>query len=473
MKSFLFCGLWVCLIAATGDQPVQAQKTVGSISRFHRKPSADWYFRDLATDSIPGISLYKAYQLLAGRTAQPVVVAVIDNGVDITHEDLQAVIWTNPNEVPDNGIDDDGNGYIDDVHGWNFRGAKNGTTVEHEQAEVTHVYSRWKDEFDQVDTTQLEANQKKKWQLYKKAKEAYEAAVSKMTDTTALRTAYNLHYNSSLLIGDDPANLTQQNYGSPFFRLTPNLTHGTHVAGIIGAQRGNQLGTNGIADHVRIMPILATTALGDERDKDVANAIRYAVRNGAKVINLSFSKPFSPDKPVVDAAIQYAETKGVLIFHAAGNDGQNDDSSTHYPIARYVTGQKAENFITVGWTKPFYDERLVAYYSNYGAQTVDLFSPGSDILSTLPGNQYGEKSGTSMATPVASGVAALLWSYFPSLTANQLKHILLTSTSKPALLVTQPGSKRKVSFRDLSVSGGILNAYQAVLLTLALEKASK
>ncbi|OJW72860.1 MAG: hypothetical protein BGO59_08570 [Spirosoma sp. 48-14] len=461
------------MILVTEGKAIQAQTIQRGNSRSSRHYPNDWYMRDLADDSIPGISLYKAYQLLAGRKSQPVIVAVIDNGVDITHEDLKQVIWTNTVEIPGNGKDDDHNGYIDDIHGWNFRGAKDGSTVEHEQAEITHIYSLWKTKYDQVDSSLLRADQKREWRIYQKAKAAYLEAIKGRTDTANLAYTYNLQYNSSLRIGDDPGNLTQKHYGSPLFNLTPNLTHGTHVAGIIAAQRNNQIGIRGITDNVLIMPILATTGRGDERDKDVANAIRYAVRNGAKVINLSFSKPFSPFKQVVDVAIQYAETHGVLIFHAAGNDGSNNDTANHYPIAQYNNGQKASNFITVGWTKPFYDERLVAYYSNYGAHTVDLFAPGSDIVSTLPGNQYGEKSGTSMATPVVSGVAALLWSYFPSLTSAQIKDILLTSTSKPNLEVNQPGSKQKVPFSTLSITGGIVNAYSAVKMALALEKAAK
>ncbi|GAB4038485.1 S8 family peptidase [Spirosoma gilvum] len=473
MKPSIFYGFCLVLLIGTGVEIVQAQTTFPTSSRSIRKYPSDWYFRDLADDSIPGISLDKAYRLLAGRKSKPVIVAVIDNGVDITHEDLKQVIWTNTAEIPANGIDDDRNGYVDDVHGWNFRGAKNGSTVEHEQAEITHVYALWKTIYDQVDSTQLRGDQKREWRMYQQAKAAYLAATKQTTDTANLAFTYNLRYNSSLRIGDDPDNLTQHNYGSPLFNLTPNLTHGTHVAGIIAALRTNQIGMKGISDNVLIMPILATTALGDERDKDVANAIRYAVRNGAKVINLSFSKPFSPFKQVVDEAIQDAETNGVLIFHAAGNDGSDNDTTNHYPIAQYKNGQKAGNFITVGWTKPFYDERLVAYYSNYGALTVDLFAPGSDIVSTLPGNQYGEKSGTSMATPFVSGVAALLWSYFPSLTATQIKDILLRSTSKPALVVNKPGSKMKVAFHELSVTGGIVNAFNAVKMAFAIEKTKK
>jgi subtilisin family serine protease len=249
-------------------------------------------------------------------------------------------------------------------------------------------------------------------------------------------------------------------------KLTPWLSHGTHVAGIIAAERGNGVGVDGIADHVLIMPIVATTATGDERDKDVANAIRYAVANGARVINMSFSKTLSQYKSVVDDAIRYAEEKDVLIVHAAGNDGEDDDSWPHYPIADYETGGRARNVITVGWSRSKFDERLAHPFSDYGARTVDVFAPGSDIFSTVPDDKYGYKSASSMSAAMVTGVAALLLSYFPRLTAVQAKNIIMSSSFKPTIAVNKPGTKQKVSFRSLSVSGGIVNAHNAVLTAL-------
>ena len=253
-------------------------------------------------------------------------------------------------------------------------------------------------------------------------------------------------------------------------KLTPNLSHGTHVAGIIAAQRNNQKGVDGIADNVLIMPILATTASGDERDKDVANAIRYAVNNGAKVINMSFSKPFSPYKKVVDEAIQYAEKRNILIVHAAGNDGKDIDiaDNYHYPIAIYENGKKATNFITVGWSRSKFDYRLAHPYSDYGAKNVDLFAPGSDIFSTVLDNSYDFKSASSMSTPIVSGVAALLLSYFPTLSTAQVKDIILKSSFKPEIKVNKPGSKIEVPFLSLSVTGGIVNAYNAVKMAISI-----
>ena len=432
----------------------------------------DWLQSDVTNDSIAGISLYKAYELLRGRTSKQVIVAVIDNGVDIEHEDLKNKIWTNTKEIPGNGIDDDHNGYVDDVHGWNFRGTKDGTIIEDEHAAPTQFYLAWKNKYDSADTNLLNLNEKKEWSVYVKAKKEYFEKVNNTKDSAELKFAYNINFNSTKLIADDSSGSVNRFYGSPYIKLSPNLSHGTHVAGIIAAQRNNEIGIDGIADNVLIMPIVASTAVGDERDKDVANAIRYAVDNGAKIISMSFSKVFSPDKKNVDEAILYAAKKNVLIVHCAGNDGVNIDSADnyHYPIAIYLNGSKAGNFITVGWSRPLFNFRLAHPYSNYGKMNVDLFAPGSDIFSTIPNNGYDFKSGSSMSAPVVSGVAALLLSYFPSLSATQVREILLRTVFKPNQMVNRPQSKIPVPFSSLSVSGGIVNAYNAVKLAIAITK---
>jgi len=286
----------------------------------------DWFEKDPTADSIAGISLDRAYQLLKGRSSQTVIVAVIDNGVDILHEDLKNVIWTNKKEIPDNGIDDDNNGYIDDVHGWNFRGAKDGTIIENEQSSALQFYLKWHNRFEKADTTLFNSKDKKKFGIYLNARKYYLEKLNSK-DSGDILFANNINYNSSAGIANDSEYSDNKYYGSPYFKLSVNLSHGTHVAGIIAAERNNKLGVNGIADNVLIMPILATTAIGDERDKDVANAIYYAVNNGAKIINMSFSKLFSPDKNIVDKAVRYAEKKNVLIIHAAGNDGVDIDNT--------------------------------------------------------------------------------------------------------------------------------------------------
>ena len=513
------------------------------------QPPHNWPYLDPIVDSVAGISLYKAYDLLKGQPSVPVIVGVLDSGVDLTHEDLRDMIWVNPNEIPDNQSDDDKNGYTDDRNGWNFMGAPDGTTYEYDQPEITQTYLLLKSKYDDVNPAKLRPAEKRQYNTYQTAKKQYlqrykqdqqkriafadtvkfwqvasqiqtkipdsatsPAAIRQIdlgTDSVAMsiRTlladayssqygsfssylvlvrqnwerfrqiagggadiAYNPAYNARKAVGDDPANLTERQYGSPRMQIGESqqlAVHGSHVAGIIGAKRGNGRGIDGVADNVRIMPVSVVPANGDERDKDVANGIRYAVENGAKVINMSFGKRLSPFKEQVDAAIRFAEERDVLIVHAAGNNGENYDSLPAYPSARYENGQTAENVLVVGNSSWRMDENLPSRSSNYGVQTVDLFAPGTEILSTLPHNHYASFSGTSMASPMTAGVAALLRSYFPKLTAVQIKAILLKSAYKPDVQVRRPGrSAQKTAFKNLSRSGGLLNAYEAVKLAM-------
>ena len=513
------------------------------------QPPRNWPYLDPLTDSVAGISLYKAYELLKNRPSVPVIVGVLDSGVDIMQEDLRDVIWTNPNEIANNQTDDDKNGYVDDRNGWNFMGAKDGTTYEYDQPEITQTYLLLKNKYDAVDPATLRPEQKRQYNTYLSAKkqylQRYKTDLSKRTaltdtarfwrvaseisrklpDTTitqqqirqvdlgtdtvaiAVRTmlvdaylpqygsfrdysglvrknwgrfqqmaggtaniAYNPDYNARKAVGDDPANPTERYYGSPRMLLGQSqqlAAHGSHVAGIIGAKRGNGRGIDGVADNVRIMPVSVVPANGDERDKDIANGIRYAVENGAKVINMSFGKRLSPFKEQVDAAIRFAEVRDVLIVHAAGNNGENSDSLPAYPSARYENGQIAQNVLVVGNSTWRVSEGLPSRSSNYGIQTVDLFAPGTEILSTLPNNRYASFSGTSMASPMTAGVAALIRSYFPKLTAVQVKAILMKSTYKPDVTVRKPGrSGQRTAFKNLSRSGGLLNAYEAVKMAL-------
>lgn len=278
--------------------------------------------------------------------------------------------------------------------------------------------------------------------------------------------AFNPDYNPRTLVGDNPVNPNERYYGSPRMLIGQSqqlAVHGSHVAGIIAAKRNNGKGVDGVADNVQIMPVSVVPANGDERDKDVANGIRYAVENGAKVINMSFGKRLSPFKEQVDAAIRFAEEHDVLIVHAAGNNGENYDSIPAYPSARYENGKVAKNVLVVGNSTWRMNNGLPSRSSNYGTQTVDLFAPGTDILSTLPNDKYASFSGTSMAAPMTAGVAALLRSYFPKLTAVQVKEILIKSSYKPDLNVRKPGrTEQQILFKNLSRSGGLLNAYEAV-----------
>ena len=464
MKYIFELAAKLCLIVLISEN------TFGQVSA--KATAKDWLSLDPKTDSIAGISLYKAYTLLKERNSKTVIVAVIDNGFDLKHEDLKNVFWTNKQEIPGNGIDDDHNGYIDDIHGWNFRGATDGTIIENELAGATQIYLAWKSRFENKDSNSLSAIDKRDLLIYNRAKAEYLEKIKNTKDSIEINYSYNINYYSSSLIENDSETSTNHFYGSPYIKLPPGVNHGTYVSGIIAADRNNNIGTNGIADNVLIMPIVASTQVGDERDKDVANAIHYAVDNGARIINISFSKIYSTDKKLIDEAVQYAEKKRVLIIHCAGNDGVDIDSfyNYHYPMAIYNTGKKAGNFITVGWNRPLFDYRLAHPYSGYGKKNVDLFAPGSDIYTTAPNNEYDFRSGSSMSTPCVTGVAALLLSYFPQLTTQQVKTILMRSVFRPSQMVNKPGTKTQVPFNGLSESGGIVNAYNAVEMAIAMKK---
>ena len=505
----------------------RAQTTPAQIRR--------WQHLDQQADGVPGISADRAYrELLANRPATPVVVAVIDSGIDSTHVDLKPILWRKASEVAGNGLDDDQNGYVDDVRGWSFLGGKDGRNVGVETLEQTRIYGQYRTQFEGKQRKSLSNADKTKFDLYERAKASYEKdkktedeRLARITDASTanaalfarLKQALNvtrldsgllhtaagradlpeakalyafLHragyasdeeatkslaealnrsrervekslnpdYNPRAIVGDNVADLTESKYGNGDIQ-GPDASHGTHCAGIIGGVRGNGLGADGVAAAVRIMGVRSTPS-GDERDKDVANSIRYAVDNGAQIISMSFGKDFSPEKQVVDAAMQYAAQKGVLLVHAAGNSSDNTDETMHFPSPNYLNGKEIPNLITVGASSRFNTQDLAAGFSNYGRQTVDVFAPGVAIYSSTPRDTYATYSGTSMATPVVAGVAAVLKAYFPQLTAVQLKQIILKSAVPYHTQVLKPGTKTMVDFATLSRTGGIVNLYAAV-----------
>lgn len=515
----------------------------------------DWYLKDPETDSLQGVSAERAYAtLLKGKPSRTVVVAVIDSGVDIEHEDLKDNLWINEDEIAGNGQDDDKNGFVDDVHGWNFIGGKEGN-VDADTYEVTREYARLKPKYETVEEKDVNKKNRDEYKYWQEVKAKYErdskfskeqydqymeqynlytnafmtihycdsllqqtlgepvtksslANVPATNDTiefakqtlsrilesvegdvevsvflqelagyidqlkdgvhhyeTAVQYGYNPDFDSRKVVGDNPADLTEKNYGNNDVE-GPDARHGTHVAGIIAANRTNDIGVKGIADNVKIMSVRAVPN-GDERDKDVANAIRYAVDNGAHIINMSFGKGFSPHKEIVDKAVKYAESKGVLLIHAAGNDGDNLDEESNFPNKSYAGGGQAGSWLEIGASAWGADENFVGSFSNYGKKSVDLFAPGVQIYSTTPNDTYENLQGTSMAAPATSGVAAILMSYFPHLKAEHVKDILRQSTRKfDGLKVTKPGTKDEVPFEQLSSSGGMVNAYHAVKLAL-------
>ncbi len=509
--------------------------------------AAQWYLRDPQQDKTPGVGATRTYaELLKGRVPTAVVVAVIDSGIDTAHVDLKPVLWRNPREIPGNGIDDDKNGYIDDVHGWNFLGGKDGRNISVETLEVTRVVAKLAPRFQGKTSAQVKAADKADYATYLRAKKAYDAKRQELTeqvqqidqmsgpmtqifsmlksqlgveriDTALMRQmvakspqmapiyqfmkesgaadtdafvaeltngtkelrdqleyGLNTKFNARAdIVKDNPDDVTQRYYGNADV-TGPDALHGTHVAGIIAAVRDNNLGVQGIAGApVRVMSV-RTVPNGDERDKDVANAIRYAVDNGAQIINMSFGKEFSPQRAAVEAAYKYAEAKGVLLVHAAGNEDDNLDVVPHYPAAFYLNGAVPNNLLTVGASGPTDDENLPANFSNYSKRQVDVFAPGVGIYSTLPGSKYGPESGTSMAAPVTAGVAAVLKSYFPSLTAADLKRIIRQSAQVHHTQVLVPGGDgKKADFATLSATGGIVDLYAAVQLALQQEAAKK
>ena len=537
MKKYLLHVLF-CLCVAFPSLAQQANKEIPT----------DWFLRDPEQDSLQGVSAERVYQtLLKEQPSKTVIVAVIDSGVDIDHEDLKSVIWINEKEIADNGIDDDKNGYVDDVHGWNFIGGKNGN-VEADSYELTREFIRLNKKFASIDTNKITRKQKSEYLNFMKIKTKYLALKAKneqqyklystlysnlsqsvdtlkailKTDTlnaeqvknfqtsdvtllfakgfvlnifrdlgddanveqyvagvkegvdyygVIVKYGYNQNYDSRKIVGDHYENPYELGYGNNDVK-GPDPSHGTHVAGIIAADRKNNIGIKGIADNVKIMVIRAVPN-GDERDKDIANSIIYAVNNGAKIINMSFGKSFSPEKEAVDKAVSYAEQKGVLLIHAAGNESDNIDIDKNFPTKIYLNGKEAKNWIEVGASAWGANEEFVGSFSNYGKKSVSLFAPGVDVYSTVPGNKYKNESGTSMASPITVGVAALLLSYFPELSALQLKNILLKSTRKfDNLKVIKPGSKEEILFSDLSISGGLINAYEAVKMTKSMTRAS-
>lgn len=503
----------------------------------------DWFLKDPEQDSLQGVSAERTYlTLLKDQPSKSVLVAVIDSGIDTDHEDLKSIIWVNEKEIPNNGIDDDKNGYVDDVNGWNFIGGKTGN-VDADTYELTREYIRLNKKFDRVDSVKARKKQKNEYASYQKIKDKYQklkikneqqyklystlynysrasvdslkkhfktdklnaeavrgivstepailfrkSVVSGIYKTQGdsadvddylnqikegvdyfgviVKYGYNADFDSRKIVGDTYSNLFERGYGNNDVK-GPDPTHGTHVAGIIAADRKNAIGIKGIADNVKIMAVRAVPN-GDERDKDVANAIIYAVDNGAKIINMSFGKSFSPEKEVVDKAVKYAEQKGVLLIHAAGNDGDDIDKEKNFPTKKYLNGKEAKNWIEVGASAWGSNEDFVGSFSNYGKKSVSLFAPGVQIYSTTPGNTYKNEDGTSMASPATTGVAALLMSYFPNLTAIDVKEILEKSTRKfDNLKVQKPGSKELVPFSELSASGGLVNAYEAVKMAKA------
>lgn len=499
----------------------------------------EWPTYDLSRDTVPGMSVTRAYsEIIKNNKGQKVIVAVIDSGIDIEHEDLKNIIWNNPNEIAGNNIDDDKNGYVDDIHGWNFLG-----DIVAENMEYVRIIRKLGPKYDGKTEASISAADREEFAMFQKAKAEYEkdsqealanksqyeqilsqvtpahaamtkklgkedytkeelAAIANPSEAeqqqiAALTQMLNFgstvpkvikqlsggidyfggrldsHFNMTKdfrgVLGDNPEDITDKYYGNNDVDgpdpKKEDAKHGTHVAGIIAAQRNNGIGMDGVAGNVEIMVVRAVPD-GDEYDKDVALAIRYAVDNGAKVINTSFGKYYSTHPEWVWDAIKYASSKDVLIVNAAGNEGINLDTIQVYPNDQEGTeAEMGDTFITIGALNYKYGSEMVASFSNYGKSSVDVFSPGVKIWSTTPLNTYEYLQGTSMASPEVAGVAAVIRSQYPKLSAKQVKQILMNSgvsSNTPVILGGDASNQDK--FTNISKSGKMVNLYNALIM---------
>lgn len=503
-----------------------------------------WYHKDFASSKVYGVNTDNAYKYLESKGLKPksVVVAVLDSGVEVDHPGLKNNMWKNPNEVPNNGKDDDGNGYIDDVHGWNFMGSAKGD-IDVDNMEVTRVVKKYKSVFEGENSAENKANQAKmpeEFAMYMQSKEIFNKksmearqqyqsiqmvnqfipvmvkllngkpftqetletikpatqqeaialnvmgnmvndpeAVGKSPEDfqkymeEEMKTyldfygqqatqQYNLDFDPRAeLVGDNYDDYTEKHYGNNNYE-GPDAGHGTHVAGIIaGLPQGEEV-QYGVAHKVAKIMAVRTVPNGDERDKDVANSIRYAVDNGAKILNMSFGKPVSPGKKVVWDAFRYAEKKGVLLVKAAGNDNEDIQNSVHYPT----------NFKDPADDKPFLNNMIVvgastkdaetlrAGFSNFNSKMVDVFAPGQQIYSTVPDAKYKYEQGTSMASPVVAGAAAVLLAYMPELKPEQIIEALVKTSNKSTVDAALPGDL-KATFDTISRAGGVIDVRKA------------
>jgi len=548
LKKLLLAGIYLCFFYA---------------SRAQHPSNHDWHFKDPSTDSIYGIALNKAYQFLQSKQkkGRPVIVAILDSGIDTTHEDLRKNLWRNRREIPGNGIDDDKNGYVDDIFGWNFLGGKDGKNMLKASSEKARIFHRYKHKFGDfvIDTQQLSSQDKTHYYWWKKTaedmkgspdeenqlrfiamtqktlkkyddflrrdmkKEVYNIDdLEKFIPTTSagrdaklgflnflrIIEASNEVSNQQLLSeisrelekmradsaertsppNDGRSTIVQDDYFNSLDTLYGNndvmadlegAMHGTHVAGLIGGVRNNGIGIDGVADQVQLM-ILRVVPNGDEYDKDIALAIRYAVNNGASIINMSFGKSYSPEKHWVDSAVVYAEEHDVLLVHSAGNESLCLDQKTKFPNARLDKWNRtANNLITVGASSDrIFGPCLAANFTNYSGQQVDLFAPGVMIYSTQPGgNVYGKHDGTSFSGPIVAGIAALIRSYYPTLTAPEIISVLnSTVTSLRGTSTCLPGSEKNsasIEWTALCKSAGIVNAFQAIQAADVLAEGKK
>lgn len=547
-KSILFIICVICLSCNKQQEHLPISNTRLTKEYSEKKETIDlknWHLKDIEIDTIPGISLERAYDsILKNKSGKEVIVAIIDTEIDISHEDIKNTIWINTDEIPENGIDDDKNGYIDDINGWNFLGNLKGDNIIYASLECVRIIQKFQEEFKGKNIEDISSEKKQDFEIYAKAKQHYtkrlslkkedqkygdflfygypeakaalkkiyptESYTSKQLDSLykivkkndkklakhiffisdflkynlseewikkykkkadlSIEKTYNFNYVERKGIDEKPEDIAYKNYGSHY--LNKNIDeffHGTLIAGLIARNRTNTIGTDGIINNIKIMPI-PISSYGNEHDKDIALAIRYAVDNGAKVINMSFGKEFSLRRDWVFDAFKYAEEYNVLIVSSAGNSSYNlNDFNNYYPNDNTDNQTDvSDNFLLVGSISNKIDESLLSYYSNYGSIDVDIFAPGENIYTTLPNNKYKFDSGTSLASAITSRVAALIYSHYPNLSASQVKHILMDSGVEYTFNVKV--DDKLLPFNTLSKSGKVVNAYNALIMADSISR---
>lgn len=537
MRSFLVLVLNMLLLSCN-----VSKNSVESVYKNPAYPTVpvyeteNWQNKDIFKDTLAGISLEKAYnELLEGKSSKNVIVAIINTPIDINHEHLKNNIWINTAEIPKNNIDDDKNGYVDDIHGWNFMGNAKGENDIYMQMEPTRLLKKFETlKENHADTTtyilakklydSILEHSKKEYKSYSEIYTAYIDAKKELSKKSyndnysikQLDSIKNLHsddwyfqnivtslinferilggenivyynelytkhinvllnkeYKERAVTGDNPNDLTDINYGNGMvYHNIDKLQQATSVAGLL-IQSSNS-STKGISPKIKLMPI-CVFGYGNAHDKDISLAIKYAVDNGAKVIYLGTNKLLSLKREWVFEAFKYAEERHVLLVAPAGNNSVNlTEANYYYPNDNIYNGKEiSNNFLLVGASTYEPNEKLVAPFSNYSNIDVDIFAPSAEIYTTKTNNTYDFQDSTSMAASLTSGVAALILSYYPNLTATEVKQIIMESGVSYDIMVNKPSTSKEkelVPFSSLSKSGKIVNAYNALLMA---EKVSK
>lgn len=551
---FIFLGslfLFQCKKTPTFSPiPSNAHNAINA-NELSQNQKREWHFKDIIDDTIPGISLEKAYNTIINETkGDEVIVAVIDMGIDINHEDLEKSIWVNSDEIPNNNLDDDNNGYIDDTNGWNFLGNSKGESAKFVNYEYTRILKKYRRFFESMDLQTISKSDSTNYLTYLRAKTFYDNRMKfALDDTTyinmvqnAKNTAYdtiykhykinrltlgnldslknlnvnnsilqieiikmtnflkygytdkyisnyklkaverinkllNLEYNDRFITGDNQDDLNDIKYGNNVVNANVGFfNHGTLIAGVIGADRNNKVGIKGFSNKIKIMP-LSISAFGDEHDKDIALAIKYAVDNGAKVINMSFGKEFSLQKEWVFEAFKYAENNDVLIVSSAGNSNYDlNQYNDYFPNDNLENGKEvSSNFLLIGSSTYNLNEELFSPFSNYGNIDVDILAPGGGFLTTSANLEKYEDTpvGTSISSAIVSGVAALIYSHYPGLAASEVKRIILESGIEyniPVKLNSETNKSKRIAINKLSKSGKIVNAYNALIMAHNISK---